>query len=167
MKVFNYLAAAVVAIVFSACGNSNSVTLKIETDLGELGNYVTSSDQEVTIQLTEEKDGENVCKTLVSSLALNVNKSVASDYSFDLEADVLDKNHVKIASLPDFDIESHRVDAYGEMDHALYTGSIRAQMRFEIDSWDEAKQQMWDKIRTDGVYIQIRPSHHRAHYVGM
>ena len=90
----------------ASCSEENSVTLKVEAELGELANYIKLTDQEVVVNMSDEKDDDGVdCKVITSSLALEVTKSVASNYSMDFDVEVLDKNHVKIGTLPHFEIE--------------------------------------------------------------
>ena len=106
MKVLKYLSFAVLLMCLASCSEENSVTLKVEAELGELANYIKLTDQEVVVNMSDEKDDDGVdCKVITSSLALEVTKSVASNYSMDFDVEVLDKNHVKIGTLPHFEIE--------------------------------------------------------------
>lgn len=52
--------------------------------------------------------------------------SVASDYGFDLEVKALDKNHLEIGNLPDFNIEN-QIDneASDDCDDYIASGNIR------------------------------------------
>lgn len=158
MKTFKYFAAfaaALMAICNTSCGNSdpNSVTLKVESELGELGNCLAPSEDEVVVRITEEnEDGENV-RFFVSSLAFNVSKSVASNRSFKIKVEVLDENHLKIGELPDFKIDSKSDHDNGEYDHILATGATRAQMKEEVEN-----QELWDKIHSQGKYIVLKPN---------
>lgn len=77
MKVLKYLSLAALSMCFASCSEDNSVTLKVETELGGLSEFVTVKDQEVVIKMTDEKEDGVDCKVITSSLALEVSKSVA------------------------------------------------------------------------------------------
>lgn len=145
-----------------ACGSGNTdeneVNLKVEGDLQNLGKYMTIEDDQVVVKLVE--DGEDL--KVVSSLGVNVKKSVASNYSFDFEVEVLDKDHIKIADLPDYSIESKYDFDFEECHKILLMGSKRANMKKEFKDED---QEIWDKIRKEGVYISIKPDWSHAKYV--
>ena len=105
MKKIKYLIFATFAICIVACGNDNpnEVTLKVEADLLELGNYLTIEDNEIVVKLVEADEG---VKAISSSLPLNVKTSVASNFSYKFKVEVLDRNHNKICNLPDFKLDS-------------------------------------------------------------
>ena len=151
----------------ASCSEENSATLKVEAELGALADYIKLTDQEVVVSMSDEKDDDGVdCKVLTSSLALEVTKSVASDYSFTLEVAVLDKNHVVIGRLPSFHIEGHYDNDNGDLRNILNAGSVRAQMRNSKKAADftPGNQEQWNKILKEGVYIQIKPSFSSAKY---
>ena len=129
MKVLKFLSLAFLLMCLASCSEENSATLKVEAELGALADYIKLTDQEVVVSMSDEKDDGVDCKVLTSSLALEVTKSVASDYSFTLEVAVLDKNHVVIGRLPDFHIEGNYDDDNGDLRNILNAGSVRAQMR--------------------------------------
>lgn len=168
MKKFKFALGIIMLGFLTSCGggNSNSVTLQVESELGELGNYITITDSEVTVQLVDDKkDGKDV-KSIVSSLAINVTKSVASDYSFSFNVEVLDANHVKIADLPSYYLDYKSDSDNGDYDYYLTAGNVRAQMKESEDAekWNEEAQQMWDKIRKEGKFILIKPNFDSAKY---
>ena len=175
-KIFGLLSCFACALLLATSCSSSSdeskVTLTVETELGDLGKYLTVTDKEVTVTLSEEKKKddetkeETVYKVLTSSLALNVTKAVASDYNFDLEVEVLDENHVKIEELPNFNVESKMVSENGDLDNVLSIGNIRAQMKRgqEASKWDDKAQEIWDKICKEGKYIVIKPNWDNAKY---
>ena len=101
------------------------VTLTVESELGKLGTYLSVSDEDVAIILFDKGRVQSVS----ASLALNVMSPVASDYSFGFEAEVLDENHIKIADLPPFNINSEYDYNYnGGLHNYLNEGNVRAQM---------------------------------------
>lgn len=146
MKTISYFLLSLLAVCLVSCGNDKPVTLKIEPELGSLGAYLSVNDTEVTVT----HEGNNA----KASLSLKVFKSVAAEFntSFELEVKVLDKNHVEIASLPDFKIETERDDDAGDFSNYLSIGSIRAKMDGHISSDD------WNKIQSDGAYISVKLS---------
>lgn len=175
MKKINYALGILMLGILTSCGggsegDQNSVTLTVESQLGELGNYLSITDSEIVVKLVDDKkDGKDV-KSLVSSLAVRVNKSVASDHDFDLRAVVLDENHVEITTLPPFNIE-YKTDF--DFDKYCYdilsAGTIRAQMKktTEATSWTTEDQETWDKIRTQGKYILFKPYWDDSKYISI
>ena len=171
MKAIKFLAVAFLTLLVAACSGSknedeNSVTLSVEAELGTLANYMSVSDTEVTVTLSEETKKDETKKVIAASLAFDVKKSVASDHSFEFDVEVLDKNHIKIAKLPDFSLESNYDYDNGDLSKTLSAGNVRAQMRRarDVSDWNKEKQEEWDKIRTEGVYIVIKPSYSNAEY---
>lgn len=168
MKVLKYLSFAVLLLCLASCGkgDENSVTLKVETELGPLADYIKVTDQEVVVKMSDEKEDGADCKVITSSLALEVIKSVASNYSFYFDVVVLDKDHVEIGTLPYFNIESISDYDNGDLDRVLLAGSLRAQMK---DSEKVAKitpedQEELNKIFKEGAYIVIKPNDPDAKY---
>lgn len=168
MKVLKYLSFAVLLLCLASCGkgDENSVTLKVETELGPLADYIKVTDQEVVVKMSDEKEDGADCKVITSSLALEVIKSVASNYSFYFDVVVLDKDHVEIGTLPYFNIESISDYDNGDLSNVLLAGSLRAQMK---DSEKVAKitpedQEELNKIFKEGAYIVIKPNDPNAKY---
>lgn len=162
MQVLKYFLMVVLTVCLTSCGgkgNENSVTLKVEAELGPLADYIKVKDQEVVVKMSDEKEDSVDYKVIQSSLALEVIKSVAAKYSFDFEVEVLDKDHVKIATLPDFDIESISDYDNGEFNYVLYAGTVRAQMerKRKVAKFTPEDQEKWNKILKEGVYIVIKP----------
>lgn len=162
MKVLKYFLMVVLTVCLASCGgkgDENSVTLKVEAELGPLADYIKVTDQEVVVKMSDEKKDSEDYKVIQSSLALEVIKSVAAKYSFDFEVEVLDKDHVKIATLPDFDIESISDYDNGEFNHVLYAGTVRAQMKRKrkVAEFTPEDQEEWNKILKEGAYIVIKP----------
>ncbi len=95
-------------IGMAACGGSNdpnTVKLEVKPELGDLGNYMTIESKDATISLSEfTDDGEPYVK-LSSTLQVKVNKAVASNYGFDLDVVILDKNMNEITDFGDYDRE--------------------------------------------------------------
>ena len=147
------------AILLGACGSedSNEVNLKVEADLQNLGEYVIIEDEQVVVKLVENDDKHF---EILSSLGINVKKSVASNYNFELEVEVLDKNHIKIADLPDYTIENILDLDFEDYHDILLKGSKRANMESTVEN-----QELWDKIKKEGVYISIKPRWNSAKYV--
>ena len=167
MKVLKYLSFAVLLMCLASCSEENSVTLKVEAELGELADYIKLTDQEVVVNMSDEKNDDGVdCKVITSSLALEVTKSVASNYDMDFDVEVLDENHVNIGTLPGFKIEEGYDYDNGELSHFLNAGSVRAQMRAskKVVKLTPKEQEKWNKILKEGAYILIKPGYSGAKY---
>ena len=175
MKVLKFLSFAVLLVALAACGGNgnensenseNSVTLKVEAELGPLADYIKVSDQEVVVKMSDEKKDNVDYKVIKSSIAFEVIKSVASDYDFHFDVEVLDKDHVKIGTLPGFDIDSKFDFDNGDLSHILSAGSVRAQMERdrEVAEFTPKDQEEWNKILKEGAYIVIKPSYDDAKY---
>ncbi|MGM9867916.1 MAG: DUF6591 domain-containing protein [Lepagella sp.] len=168
MKVLKYLSFAVLLLCLASCGkgDENSVTLKVETELGPLADYIKVTDQEVVVKMSDEKEDGADCKVITSSLALEVIKSVASNYSFHFDAVVLDKDHVEIGTLPSFDVESIYDSDNGDLSDVLLAGSLRAQMKHseEVAKITPEDQEELNKIFKEGAYIVIKPIDPDAKY---
>lgn len=151
----------------ASCSEENSVTLKVEAELGGLADYIKLTDQEVVVNMSDEKNDDGVdCKVITSSLALEVTKSVASNYDMDFDVEVLDENHVNIGTLPGFKIEEGYDYDNGELSHFLNAGSVRAQMRAskKVAKLTPKDQEKWNKILKEGAYILIKPGYSGAKY---
>lgn len=161
MKVLKYLSFAVLLLCLASCGkgDENSVTLKVETELGPLADYIKVTDQEVVVKMSDEKEDGADCKVITSSLALEVIKSVASDYSFYFDVVVLDKDHVEIAELPFFVVDAILDYDNGDLSEVLLAGSLRAQMKDseEVAEITPEDQEELNKIFKEGAYIVIKP----------
>ena len=168
MKVLKYLSFAVLLLCLASCGkgDENSVTLKVETELGPLADYIKVTDQEVVVKMSDEKEDGADCKVITSSLALEVIKSVASNHSFYFDVVVLDKDHVEIGTLPYFNIESISDYDNGDLTNVLLAGSLRAQMKDsdKVAEITPEDQEEMNKIFKEGVYIVIKPMDPDAKY---
>lgn len=167
MKVLKYLSFAGLLMCLASCSEENSVTLKVEAELGGLADYIKLTDQVVVVNMSDEKNDDGVdCKVITSSLALEVTKSVASNYDMDFDVEVLDENHVNIGTLPGFKIEEGYDYDNGELSHFLNAGSVRAQMRAskKVVKLTPKDQEKWNKILKEGAYILIKPGYSGAKY---
>lgn len=168
MKVLKYLSFAVLLLCLASCGkgDENSVTLKVETELGPLADYIKVTDQEVVVKMSDEKEDGADCKVITSSLALEVIKSVASNHSFYFDVVVLDKDQVEIGTLPYFNIESISDYDNGDLTNVLLAGSLRAQMKDsdKVAEITPEDQEEMNKIFKEGVYIVIKPNDPNAKF---
>ena len=83
-KLLGLLTVAVCALILStSCngskvGDNDKVTLTVEAELGELSDYLSITDKEVTVTLSDEKkkkdDEEKEFKVVAASLAIAVQK---------------------------------------------------------------------------------------------
>ncbi len=163
------------SLFIASCGNSgkggsdnpNEIKLKVEQDLGELGEYLTLDD-EVLIKLEEAEEDGVQGYIITSSMGVNVKKAVASNYSFGLEAEILDENHIRIESFPDYEIDSKLDYDNGDYNNVLYSGQKWATVKTGVvkkEDWDKEGQKVWDKFKKDGAYIRIMPDYSSAKFV--
>ena len=171
MKVLKYFLMVVLTVCLTSCGSKgdeNSVTLKVEAELGPLADYIKVTDQEVVVKMSDEKEDSVDYKVIQSSLALEVIESVATKYSsnFDFEVEVLDKDHVEIVTLPNYEIEPNYDRDNGKLKYVIYAGSVRAQMknRAKVAEFTPEDQEKWNKILKEGVYIVIKPRSSNQEY---
>lgn len=171
MKLFNYFIAVVLAICMVSCGekeNLNEVTLKVEADLNDLGNYLTVVDKEVTITKSDAEEDDESGFAFKSSICVNVSKAVASNYSFGFDVKILDKDHIEIGDISiDYDIESDYDWNSEDFHNTLSTGKQYAVMNCFIskDDWGAEDQETWEKICKEGVYLILEPSTSSAEFV--
>lgn len=172
-KIFGFLSVAVFMIVLAtSCDGSkdgDKVTLTVEPELGQLSKYLSVKDKDVTVTLSEKtkkKDDskEETYKIIAASLAVSVDKGVASDNSFSLSGEVLDENHIKISNLPSFSIDATYDYDNGDLNHILQAGNTRAQLEEGTKDWKEEDQEVWDEICTKGKYLVIKPFSDDAEY---
>ena len=168
-KIKTFLSISIL-VTLASCGgsDSNSVTLTVDPQLGQLVNFISISDNEATIKLIDEKeDGENV-KSLVSSLSIKVNKSVASDYSFGLSVTVEDEDHIEISDLPSYHIDYDYDWDNGEFHYVIQPGSTRARMQESqtLQEWKEDdSQEQWNQICKRGKYLVVKPNSRSAKFI--
>ena len=170
MKTVNiFFLILVISLLISCVGEeSKSVKLTVDPQLGQLGNFISISDNEVTIKLIDEKEEGEDIKSFVSSMSINVNKSVASDYSFRFSVVVEDEDHIEISGLPDFYLESIRDWDNQSFQNVLQKGNYRAKMHESqtLEEWkDDDGQEIWDQICKRGKYIVVKPSWRSAKYI--
>lgn len=172
-KIFGFLSVAVFMIILAtSCDGSkdgDKVTLTVEPELGQLSKYLSVKDKDVTVTLSEKtkkKDDskEETYKIIAASLAVSVDKGVASDNSFSLSGEVLDENHIKISNLPSFSIDATYDYDNGDLNHILQAGNTRAQLEEGTKDWKEEDQEVWDEICTKGKYLVIKPFSDDAEY---
>ncbi len=141
--------------VISCKKTDDTVNLEIELQIGELGDYINFKENEVV--LTTSKVGD--IYIITSSLAIEVNKAVACNnpYGFCFTPTVLDRNHLVIAELEDFDFEC-QMDWDTNVSY-LTRGTLRSQMKMEYSAveWEAEMKSKWEIIQKEGVYIQLVP----------
>ena len=133
--------------------DSPKLTLKVESTLGALEDFLTIEDK-VTIKLEKTKEGF----VLKSSLGMYVNKPIASDNSFYFETEVLDKDHIKIADFISYELESEY-----DWDNSvsfLSSGKKWAKIDQDIDkeNWSEEYEKDWEEICKEGAYLVLKSS---------
>ena len=146
-----------------SCNNSDdTANLEIEAQIGELENFVNFKEGEVV--LTASKVGE--IYIITSSLAMEVNKAVACNnpFGFSFTPTVLDKNHLVIVELEDFDFESQM--NWDTNVSYLTRGTLRTQLKMEYSAveWEAEMKSKWEIIKKEGVYIQLVPATYAPEY---
>lgn len=163
MKIFNYALGFIMLGIFASCGGgSDSVTLSVEPQLGEIGDFISISDNELIVNLKEEKiEGEDV-KSIVSSFNILVTKGIQTDSKINFAFMVLDKDHNEISRLPSCSIEDTKYEWDNEPYRYILTpGNYRIQIHESesLEDWKENNsQEYWDKIRKDGKFVEIKIS---------
>lgn len=154
----------------ASCGGNNdpnSVKLEVKPELGDLGNYITIENKDVTISKSEfEDDGEQYVK-LSSTIQVKVNPAVASDYSFRFDVVILDKDLNEITDFADYTIEDMSDYDFSDYHNYLPAGDHRAVMNESGSkkNWDGKANAMWEMIREKGKYIVLKPSYSSAKFV--
>lgn len=162
-KIGGVAMALCMAIGITSCGGGNddpnSVKLEVKPELGDLSNYLTIDSKEAIISLSEfTDDGEPYIK-LASTLQVKVSEDVATNYDFDLDVVILDKDMNELTDFGDYEIDDKTDYDAGEYDHYLKAGDYRAVMDVKgpKKDWDGKASAMWDMIREKGKYIVLKP----------
>ncbi len=169
-KIGGWALAFLMLIGMASCGGSNdpnTVKLEVKPELGDLGKYMTIESKEAIISLSEfTDDGEPYVK-LSSTLQVKVNKAVASNYGFDLDVVILDKNMNEITDFGDYDIEDMSDYDFSDYHNYLPAGDHRAVMdeTGSKKNWDGKASAMWELIRQNGKYIVLKPSYSSSKFV--
>ncbi len=168
-KIGGVALAFLMLIGMTACGGSdpNSVKLEVKPELGDLGKYMTIENKEATISLSEFTDDGEPSVKLSSTLQVKVNKAVASNFGFDLDVVILDKNMNEITDFGDYDIEDMSDYDFRDCHNYLPAGDHRAVMdeTGSKKNWDGKASAMWEMIRQNGKYIVLKPSYSSSKFV--
>ena len=161
------LSLLMLAGIASCGGNSdpNTAKLEIKPELGELGEYLTIDSKEAVISLSEYMDEDEAYVKIMSTLQVKVSKDVASNWDFDLDAVILDKNMNKITSFGHYDIDGNS-DYDNDYHYYLKSGDYRAEMETSgpKSDWDGEASAIWEKIIKDGAYVALKPRWDSAKY---
>lgn len=148
-------------------GDPNTLTLEVKPELRELGNFMSIESKEAVITLNEFTDDGEPRIRISSTLQVKVSEDVASDYGFDLEVVILDKNMNELTPFGDYDIEyvtDYDTDTYH---YILNSGDHRAVMNEtgSKESWEGKGTAMWTMMRTMGKYMALKPRWNSAKFV--
>ena len=162
MKKLNYALGIMMLGIFASCGggDSDSVTLTVEPQLGELSDFISIKESDLVVNLKNGKEDGEAVKTIVAALPFTVTKGIQADSRLEFEFVVLDKDHNEIGELPScyFDDEKYDWDN-SPYNHILVPGNYRVQVEKtrSIESWKENNyQEDWDKIRKEGKFVEIK-----------
>lgn len=170
MKTINYIWGVVAMLAMTSCGgrDGNSVSLDVKPELGTLGEYLTIDASEATITLSEVTEDGEPCIKIMATLLVTVNKAVASNYDFDLDAEVLDKDMNKVSNFPTFRIETQNDYNNRPCHYYLSPGTVRATVEVSTTKarWDNNadEREPWEKICKDGAYLALKPQWNSAKY---
>ncbi len=185
MKSINFLILSLLSFCFVSCSESNSSTkssnkneirLIIESELGNLGEYLSITDSVAVFKFEKTDSTLSLSR---SGFKINVNKSVASTvFGFDLEGEIVDGDHMSIGFMGNgklrYDVLSkskYDWDFSRKYNHVLSKGTIRTETENktlkksdfseeEQKTWDEDMKKFeeeWDKARNKGVYLIVTP----------
>ena len=146
----------IAALLFVACGggskkaDSNSITLPVEAQVGEFGNYATFP-KELTIKLKEEKNDNSEKEGIDAFVTVDVNvtRSVASDFNFPLTLDIVDSDYNEIVKLSGF-LKSKIDDPFEDYANKLVQGPQHPKFQKTLTL------QEWEDIKTKGAYFILK-----------
>lgn len=160
MKTLKYFALAALAISLSSCGGNKSeneeaegLALQTEEQLGELGKYITLPEKQIVFAEVE-KDGKKIVK---ATFPIEIDKDFATSDKMRFKFEVLDKNHIEIATIRSKYVDESKYDFNIYETHVIYmAGNMRGEIVLKIDEADDKAD--WEKISKDGAYLVIKPS---------
>ena len=147
MKKFNLLSLVLITFILGSCG-SKEITLSVEPKLGEWSEYMSVSQQEITVN----SNGDGY---LIGSFTIDVKKGVqfdsfiSSQLEFNLK--VLNENHVVLAELNQVDL---RDGVKVELTNNPYR-SILTPGSYGIEFKAYAGKDDVKKVMEEGKYLQI------------
>ena len=147
---------------FAACNKveekDTSVSLSLETDMGELGNFISFPEQNVVINLYDTiHHGEKV-KLISATLPVKVDKDVCSNYEFGFSAIILDENQQEITTLPDFKFDKKSNYQNGVLRYYLSEGETNGVLEKYVPEkdWPGDEEQQWNRICEEGKSIFVK-----------
>lgn len=169
MKVKNVIYIIMALLFLTACGG-NSVSLKVEPQLGELGEYIKVDSSELTISLKEiDEDGEKYM-AIIPTLPVSVIKNVASENGLDfwISAEIYDKNNEELNSFnlnldSEYDFSNH---CYYILEGKYTAESFLGKEKKEEWNKDSKSRMAWKSLyallRVKGAYVVLTPYHKDA-----
>ena len=170
MKLLNYFWIAALTLVMVACGakknqeeeekridNENEATLIVESQLGELGEYISTISNEITLKLEEQEYAKD-WYFVKGAFTFDVTNSFMSSKELYLKLTVLDKDHVKITEMNWIKLPATQKNG----GYVLFRGNIIGELEasFSQQNVDED----WRNIKEKGVYALITPYNENADY---
>lgn len=137
--------------------NENEVTLKVESQLGELSEFISTVSDNVTLKLEEQEYAKD-WYFIKGAFTFDVPNSFKSTENLYLTLTVLDKDHVKITEMNWINLPATKKNG----GYVLYRGNIIGELQasFSQKNVDED----WEKIKEKGVYALITPYYENANY---
>ena len=170
MKLLNYFGIVTLAIIMLACGgkkvqendeerteNENEVTLKVESQLGELGEFISTISEDVVLKL-EEQDFTEDWYYVKGAITFDVPNSFTSSKEVYLKLSVLDKDHVKITEMDWVKLPVTKKNG----DYVLFKGNIIGELQDFFSPQKVDKD--WRNIKEKGAYALLTPYYENADY---
>ncbi|MCH5230208.1 MAG: hypothetical protein J1F43_00245 [Muribaculaceae bacterium] len=170
MKLLNYFGIATLAIIMVACGgkkvqdseeerteNENEVTLKVESQLGELGEFISTINEDVVLKL-EEQEYTKDWYFVKGAFTFDVPNSFKSTKEVDLNLTILDKDHVKITKLESITLPATPKNG----SYVLFRGNTIGELQATYSQQNVDED--WKKIKEKGVYALLTPYYENAEY---
>lgn len=171
MKVLNYFGVGALVIIMMACGgkkvqdeeekrtdNENEVTLTVESQLGELGEYISTVSDNVTLKLEEQEYAKD-WYFVKGAISFNVINSFTSSKEIILNVAFLDKDHVKIIAGEERITLPFTKKNGG---YVLFRGNAIGELQANFSQKNVDVD--WKKIKENGKYILLTPHYEEAEY---
>lgn len=169
-KICRTVLSLLILVGMVSCGGGkddpNSVTLELKPELGDLGNFLTIDSKDVKISLSEFSDDDTPYVKLASTLQVIVKEDVATNYNFDMDVVILDKDLNELTDFGYYEIEDKVDYDAGDFNHYLKTGNYRAVLDKSgpKSEWEGKASAMWDIIREKGAYLILKPQYNSAKF---
>ena len=170
MKLLNYFGILTLAIIMMACGgkkvqeneeervdSENEVTLKVESQLGELGEFISTINDDVTLKLEEQEYAKD-WYFVKGAFTFDVPNSFTSSENVYLTLTVLDKDHVKITEMNWITLPDTKKNG----GYVLFRGNAIGELQASFSQ--KKVDEDWRNIKEKGIYALLTPYYENADY---